>query len=174
MYKKGIIMKLIKLFFTSLIMILSSIVTAVADTPEPSNNIDYPVGWQNWTVIAVSHRTDNNTSRVILGNSIAVEAARMGKINPWPDGATLGKVVWKDRQLKDWKAATAPGEFVHAEFMFRDSKKYNKTHGWGWARWLGLSQKPFNDEGESCITCHTPVKERNWVFTDPAVFPTLK
>jgi hypothetical protein len=174
MHKKDIEMKLIKLFFTSLAMILSSIVTAVADTPEPSNNIDYPVGWQNWSPIAVSHRTDNNTIRVILGNSIAVEAARMGKINPWPDGTILGKVVWKDKQLKDWKAATAPGEFVHAEFMFRDSKKYNETYGWGWARWLSISQKPFNDGGQSCITCHTPVKNRNWVFTDPASFPTLK
>ncbi|EIF51810.1 cytochrome P460 [Sulfurovum sp. AR] len=35
----------------------------------------------------------------------------------------MGKIVWKDDQLQDWKAATAPGEFVHAEFMFRDSKK---------------------------------------------------
>ena len=86
----------------------------------------------------------------------------------------MGKVVWKDRQLKDWKAATAPGEFVHAEFMFKDSKKYKETFGWGWARWLGQEQKPFNDGGESCITCHTPVKNRNWVFTDPAVLPTLK
>ncbi|WP_369791778.1 cytochrome P460 family protein [Sulfurovum sp. AR] len=54
---------------------------------------------------------------------MAVEAARKGNVNPWPDGAILGKIVWKDDQLQDWKAATAPGEFVHAEFMFRDSKK---------------------------------------------------
>ncbi len=167
-------MKVIKISLTVLAMLLSSVATAVADAPEPSNHIDYPVGWQTWSVIAVSHRTDNNTSRVILGNPIAVEAARADKVDPWPDGAILGKIVWKDRQLKDWKAATAPGEFVHAEFMFRDSKKYSETYGWGWARWLGQEQKPFTEGGKSCITCHTPVKNRNWVFTDPAVFPTLK
>lgn len=43
--------------------------------------------------------------------------------------------------------------------------------GWGWARWVGLEQKPFNDGMQSCVGCHTPVKSRDWVFTDPAPFP---
>lgn len=167
-------MKLIKLFFISLSVIVLSIVSAVADTPKPSNAIDYPVGWQKWSTIAVSHRTDNNTIRVILGNPIAVEAVSAGKTDPWPDGAILGKVVWKDKQHQNWQAATAPGEFVHAEFMFKDSKKYSKTYGWGWARWLGLSQQPFNDGAKVCISCHTPVKNRDWVFTDPASFPVIE
>ena len=119
----------------------------------------------------MSHRTDNNTIRVILGNDIAVKAARSGSINPWPDGAILGKVVWKDVQLENWKEAIVPGNLVHAEFMLKDSKKYAETYGWGWARWLGLEQKPFNQGPQSCISCHTPVKARDWVFTDPAVFP---
>jgi len=142
-------------------------------TPAKSNGISYPEGWRNWSVIAVSHRTDNNTIRVILGNEIAVKAARTGRTNPWPDGAILGKVVWKDTQLKAWSAATGPGKFVHAEFMFKDSKKYKKTYGWGWARWLGLEQKPFNAGPEVCIGCHTPVKKNDWVFTEPAVFPKI-
>ena len=101
----------------------------------------------------------------------AVQAARAGNTNPWPDGAILGKVVWKDAQLENWKAAIAPGEFVHAEFMFKDSKKYSDSYGWGWARWVGLDQKPFQKGAQVCTTCHTPVKNRDWVFTDPASFP---
>jgi len=144
---------------------------AAGQAPAPSHGIAYPEGWQNWGVVAVSHRTDNNTLRVILGNDIALKAARSGQTNPWPDGAVLGKVVWKDAQLKDWPAATAPGQFVHAEFMFRDSARFADTYGWGWARWVGLEQKPFNKGAQICIGCHTPVKDRNWVFTDPAVLP---
>ena len=140
-------------------------------TLAPSHGIPYPDGWQNWAAIAVSHRTDNNTLRVILGNDVAVQAARAGNTNPWPDGAILGKVVWKDSQLDDWKAATAPGEFVHAEFMFKDSAKYTDSYGWGWARWVGLEQKPFEKGMQVCIACHTPVKHRDWVFTDPASLP---
>lgn len=137
----------------------------------PSNGISYPAGWQAWSTIAVSHRNDNNTMRVILGNDVAVKAARAGQTNPWPDGAILGKVVWKDSTLENWPAATAPGEFVHAEFMFKDAEQYSDTYGWGWARWVGLEQAAFNEGMQACISCHTPVKDRDWVFTDPALMP---
>ena len=137
----------------------------------PSHGISYPVGWKEWATIAVSHRNDNGTLRVILGNEIAVGAARTGNTDPWPDGAILGKVVWKGTELKHWQAAIGPGEFVHAEFMFKDSRKYKETYGWGWARWTGLDQKPFDGGMQVCIACHTPVKERDWVFTDAAPFP---
>ena len=140
-------------------------------TPGPSNGIAYPEGWQNWATIGVSHRTDNNTIRVILGNDIAVRAARSGDTNPWPDGAIIGKIVWKDTGHKHWEAATAPGEFVHAEFMFKDSKHHSDTYNWGWARWVGMGQEPFQQGQQVCISCHTPVRERDWVFTDPAKFP---
>jgi len=140
-------------------------------TPAPSHGMPYPQGWQQWATIAVSHRTDNNTLRVILGNPVAVQAARSGETNPWPDGAILGKVVWKDRNLDDWQAATSPGEFVHAEFMFKDSAKHADTGGWAWARWIGLEQQPFDGGMQVCKTCHTPVMDRDWVFTDPAQLP---
>lgn len=148
-----------------------SLANAAEPTPPPANEIAYPTGWQNWSAIAVSHRTDNNTIRLILGNDIAIKAARSGATNPWPDGTILGKVVWKDSQLAEWNEATIPSEFVHAEFMFKDSKKYAATYGWGWARWLGMELKPFDQGATSCISCHTPVKARDWVFTHPAVFP---
>ena len=167
-------MKIRTSLLASLLMITVPVVNAIAGTPAPSHGISYPTGWQNWSPIAVSHRTDNSTLRVILGNEVAVKAARSGKTNPWPDGAILGKVVWKDTQLENWKAAIAPGKFVHAEFMFKDSKEYSETYGWGWARWVGLDQKPFNKGAQVCTSCHTPVKNRDWVFTDPAPFPNLK
>lgn len=159
-----------------LMLVLAMIVTspdgiASDDLPAPSHGVDYPDGWQEWATIAVSHRTDNGTLRVILGNDVAVRAARSGNTDPWPDGAILGKVVWKDTQLEDWQAAVAPGDFVHAEFMFKDSSKYEESYGWGWARWVGLEQEPFDGGMQVCIACHTPVKHRDWVFTDPAKFP---
>ncbi|WP_419581770.1 cytochrome P460 family protein [Thiolapillus sp.] len=141
------------------------------ESPAPSHGIAYPQGWQHWSAIAVSHRLDNHTVRTILGNDIAVKAARSGNTNPWPDGAILGKVVWKETRLKDWEQAVGPDKFVHAEFMFKDANKYSDTYGWGWARWVGLEQKPFEKGMQVCTSCHTPVKRRDWVFTDPAVFP---
>ncbi len=154
-----------------LIIIFTAYLVWGSESIMPSNGIAYPKGWQNWSVISVSQRTDNNTIRVILGNSVAIKAARAGKTNPWPDGTILCKVVWKNSQHKNWQSAIAPGNFVHAEFMFKDSKKFASTYGWGWARWVGLEQKPFNKGMQICINCHLPVRNRDWVFTDPAIFP---
>ena len=151
--------------------------TAGHPIPKPSpNGIKFPVGYQNWRVISVSHRVDNNTLRVILGNDKAIAAARSGKTNPWPDGAILGKVVWKQRLEAAWPTAIAPDQFVHAEFMFKDAKKYAGTGGWGWARWLGQGQTPYGKDAnfvQECMGCHTPVKGNDWMFTKPASFPPV-
>lgn len=92
----------------------------------------------------MSHRTDNNTLCVILGNRIAIKAARSGQKNPWSEGSILGKIVWKQKSLKKGVPAIVLNELVHSEFMFKDSEKYSETYGWGWARWVGVNQKPFN------------------------------
>lgn len=138
------------------------------------NGITLPEGYKDWRVISISHRTDNKTMRTILGNDIAVKAARAGNTNPWPNGAILGKMVWKQKSEDNWPTAIAPNKFVHAEFMFKDSEKYKSTGGWGYARWKGLDQKPYGKDknfAQECVACHTPVKGNDWVFTTPAVMP---
>ena len=157
--------------FCFVFILCANLVYAAEQPPESSHGIAYPVGWQSWGTIAVSHRIDNNTLRVILGNDDAIKAARSGNTNPWPDGAILGKVVWKETKLENWKEAIVPDKLVHAEFMFKNSIKYSQSYGWGWARWVGLEQKPFNIGTQVCTSCHTPVKKRDWVFTEPAIFP---
>ena len=157
---------------------LSAAPVAAAETPTVKaapNGIEFPAGYQDWAVISSSHRIDNNTLRVIVGNDVAVGAARAGRTNPWPDGAVLGKLVWKQAAKDSWPQAIAPAGFVHAEFMFKDTGKYaaNGT-GWGWARWVGMDQTPYGDSAgfdQECIACHTPVKANDWVFTLPAQLP---
>ena len=141
--------------------------------PAP-NGIEIPVGYKNWRLISSTHRTDNNSLRVILGNSAAIKAVQAGKTNPWPNGAILAKLVWKDRQLENWPAATVPGEFNHAEFMIKDSKKYPETGGWGFARWKGLELKPYGKDAsfvQECAQCHKAASKNDNVFTIPALLP---
>lgn len=149
---------------------------AGSTVPPAPNGIKFPAGYQNWRVISMSHRVDNKTVRVIYGNDKAIQAARAGKTNPWPDGAIIGKVVWKQKKEAAWPTAIAPDKFVHAEFMFKDAKKYASTGGWGWARWKGLDQKPYGKDAnfvQECMGCHTPVKSNDWMFTEPAVLPKV-
>lgn len=147
---------------------------AVKDSPD---GIKFPSDYNNWRTIAVSHRTDHHSLRSILGNDIAIEAAREGKTNPWPNGAVLGKVVWKEKADPNWAAAIVPGELSHVEFMIKDDKKYEETGGWGYARWVGAELKPYGEgknllkANNECMACHTPVKNNDWVFTHPAPMP---
>jgi len=143
------------------------------------NGITIPMNYKDMRPLAVSRRLDNKTLRYILGNDIAVEAARSGKTNPWPKGSILAKMVWKEKSHPKWAKAIEPAKFVHAEFMIKDAKKYASTGGWGYARWKGLGQKPyakrFNKEkkfsGKECMTCHLPVKGRDYVFTHAVNLP---
>ena len=143
--------------------------------PERSpNGIALPKDYRDWRVIGVSQRTDNDTLRAIIGNNIAVAAARAGQTNPWPEGSMLGKVVWKAAREPSWPTANVPGELVHVEFMVKDPRKYADTGGWGFARWRGTKLEPHGKDAgfaQECFGCHTPVKARDYVFTRPAAMP---
>ncbi len=158
---------------------LSTLLVSTALAAEPAkvapapNGITLPEDYKNWTLIAVSQRTENQTLRAILGNDIAVEAARSGKTNPWPNGAILAKINWKQKASETFPTAVIPGEFVHVDFMVKDDAKYASTGGWGFARWLGMEQKPYDkgDVAQECLACHGSMKNQDYVFTAPAQLP---
>lgn len=159
-----------------------TISTAVADTqfaawiqPQPHaavrpapNGIPFPADYKTWRAVSSSERFDNGTIRQILGNPAAIQAIADHKINPWPDGVIFAKVAW--RQQPDENGVIHTGQFLQVEFMIRDSKKYAATQGWGWARWLGTDLKPYGANAHfsgECISCHTPVRKNDYVFTEP-------
>ncbi len=139
--------------------------------------IKLPQNYKDWKVLSMSHRIDNQTLRIIIGNDIAIQAARNHQTQPWPEGTILGKLVWKETTKKSWPNAIVPNpnQFIHAEFMYKDSQKFQQNGtNWGWARWLGQEQIPYGnnkDLDQSCIECHTPVKHQDWVFTTPIQLP---
>ncbi|MCK5870095.1 cytochrome P460 [Methylococcaceae bacterium CS1] len=156
-------------------LVLTPMVSLAQNVQATANNIKYPLGLTNWRVIGSSMRNDNNTQRVILGNSIAIKAGRANTAKTqWPDGAILAKLVWKNTTLETWKAATVPGDFVHAEIMVRDTTKYATTGGWGFARWKGLDLNPHSQDinaATACFECHKAASNNNYVFTVPAKMP---
>ena len=164
---------MITLCFSAL-SVMSGVLMAGEAVPPAPNGIELPSDYKDWRVISSSHREDNKTLRVILGNDTAIEAARAGKTNPWPDGSILGKLVWKDETHPQWEKATVPGTFVHAEFMIKDAVKHGETGGWGFARWKGMNQEPYGKDSsfaQECFGCHQPVKYNDYVFTRPSIIP---
>ena len=126
------------------------------------NGIAFPQDYPEWQVVSVSHRIDNKTLRVILGNDVAISAARTGKTNPWPNGAILGKVVMKQTKDEHWPTAIVPDKFVHAGFMLKDTSKYASTGNWGYARWVGKQLKVYGKNAgfaQECVACPTSCSE---------------
>jgi hypothetical protein len=168
-------MKRIFIVAAVFLLIISALSFALLIPVRPApNGIIMPAGYKDWRLIASSHRSDNNTMRVILGNDIAINAARDGMTNPWPDGTILAKLVWKNINHEKWPSATIPGGYVHVEFMIKDAKKFPETGGWGFARWTGPKKKPYGKDAsfvKECFGCHMPVKDNDYVFTKPAVIP---
>ena len=165
--------KVIAIAFCCMIGIFGLVYATGPVKPAP-NGIELPSDYKDWRLISSSHREDNKTLRVILGNNEAIKAAREGKTNPWPDGSILCKLVWKDETHPRWDTATIPGNFVHAEFMVKDSTKYSDTGGWGFARWKGLDLEPYGKDAsfvQECFTCHLPVIDSDYVFTRPSSLP---
>ncbi|HLF96384.1 MAG TPA: cytochrome P460 family protein [Methylococcaceae bacterium] len=160
---------------TLLLLVLPLLSTAsVAEAPPAPNGITLPPYFKEWRLIGLSHRTDKNSLRAILGNPKAIEAARAGQTNPWPDGAVLAKIVWQDATLPEWESATVPGNLQHVEFMVKDRLRYADTGGWGFARWLGEELKPYGNDANfanECFTCHGAASSRDHVFTHPVKIP---
>lgn len=162
-----------RFFIYALIALFSSLTYAENVSPS-ANGIKYPAGLKNWRVISTSYRNDNNTQRAILGNSIAINAARTGNTNPWPQGTILAKLVWKNTQHPLWDKAIVPGEFVHSEIMVKNTTQYKTTKGWGYARWKGKEQQAYGEDAsfaQECLSCHTSAKDNDYVFTIPAIIP---
>lgn len=168
-----------RLLKTAIMAVLSLTINTAAQAVEPAappapNGIEIPKGYQYWQLIGVSHRTDKDSLRAILGNPIAVKAAKEGKTNPWPEGAIFAKLAWKDSIHPNFAAATVPGELSHVEFMIRDSKKFTDTNGWGYARWLGMEHKPYGNDAnfaQECSNCHLQAQDNGYVFTRKAPLP---
>jgi hypothetical protein len=157
-------------------LLISSTIAAVAfaaGAPVAPNGIALLEGYRDWQVVSPSYRPDKGHIRLILGNPVAVAALRDGK-RPFPDGAIFAKIAWNAAKLAKFPVAEVPASFAQVEFMIKDSGKYKNTGGWGFARFVGESYKPYGkDEGfvQECFGCHTPVADNDYVFTHWAGLP---
>ena len=136
----------------------------------PIFGIKMPPGYRDWGLISVAHEEGKlNDLRAILGNDIAVKAAREGKL-PYPDGAIVARLAWSYEPLPESaKAFGSAQSFVAGQpkngvqFMVKDSTKYASTGGWGYAQFD--DGKPAGEAvHNACFACHAIAKERDFVF----------
>jgi hypothetical protein len=91
------------------------------------NGIPYDENWRNWRLLAVTDRGDNRQFRLVLGNDVAIKAAREGNVHPWPNGAKFAKLAWMQQQTPD--GLVIPGKFWQIEMMIKDATRFRDTDG---------------------------------------------
>jgi hypothetical protein len=151
-----------------------SAVQAAGDAP---NGVSLPPGFLDWRVIGAISRPDS--IRVIVGNDTAVDAARDGQTNPWPEGAMLGHFVWAPGANVASTAAlsaapVAPGNFTALTLVVKDSTAYAADDGWAFGTWTtaNLTAPTAVDFDRACVNCHNAnVADNDFIFTVPGALP---
>ena len=140
------------------------------DESSPIFGIKIPAGYRDWRLISVAHEEGSlNDMRAVLGNDVAIGAAREGKL-PYPDGTIIARLAWSYDPLAE--SAKAFGQLQSyvagppkngVQFMVKDSRKYAATGGWGFAEFD--DGKPAGEAMQkACFPCHEIVKARDFVF----------
>ncbi|MCX4244023.1 cytochrome P460 family protein [Paraliomyxa miuraensis] len=147
------------------------------------NGMTLDEGLLEWRFISVHHRLANTQMRVVLGNQTAVDAARAGDTNPWPEGTVLADVVFAASAagLEDWPDMIAPQSLAAIAVMERDAATFAMTGEWGYALWAngagGLAPGGADgvaDDDTTCFGCHNIFVggANDFVFTSPGPLPS--
>jgi len=143
---------------------------ALTTSSAAPNGVTIPDGYRAWQLITVAREEGKlDDLRAILGNDIAVNAARAGK-EAYPDGAILARLAWSYEPLAESAQAFGqPQSHVVGhpknglQLMVKHSSRYASTGGWGFAQFDGGKPSPQAVQN-SCFACHSVVKNRDFVF----------
>jgi len=128
-------------------------------------------GYEDWATVS-SARTDE-VLKVIVANPTMIGAFKAGVPGggqTFPDGSMIVKLQWKPKKSTEAQfAVDVPDVFTQAFVMEKDSKRFPKTGGWGYAVFnydpssdkFTADPKSFSDCGDAC---HKAVKSKDYIF----------
>ena len=128
-------------------------------------------GYEDWADVS-SARTDE-ILKVIVGNPKMINAFKAGvpgNGQSFPDGSMIVKLQWKHKKSTEAPfVVEVPDVFSQVFVMEKDSKRFSKSGGWGYAvfNYEAASDK-FTADPKSLsdcgYACHTPVKAKDYIF----------
>jgi hypothetical protein len=128
-------------------------------------------GYEDWADVSSAH-TDERL-KVIVGNPTMIKAFKAGiPLNgqPFPDGSMIVKLQWAPKKSTEAPfVVDVPDVFKEAFVMEKDSKRFAKSGGWGYAVFnYDAASDKFTPDAKSpsdCgYACHTPVKAKDYIF----------
>ena len=127
-------------------------------------------GYEDWSVVS-SARTDD-VLKVIVANPAMIAAYKAGVPGggqSFPEGSKIAKLQWKPKKSTEAPfVVDVPDVFVQVFLMEKDSKRFPKTGGWGYAvfNYDAASDKFTADPSPSDCghMCHVAVKAKDYIF----------
>jgi hypothetical protein len=127
-------------------------------------------GYEDWSVVS-SARTDD-VLKVIVANPAMIKAFKAGvpgNGKAFPEGAKIAKLQWKPKKSTEAPfAVDVPDVFSQAFVMEKDSKRFPKTGGWGYAlfNYEAAADTFTADPSPSDCghQCHVAVKAKDYIF----------
>jgi hypothetical protein len=128
-------------------------------------------GYEDWA--AASSARQDEILKVIVANPAMIKAYKAGipgNGQPFPDGSMIVKLQWKQKKSTEAQfAVDVPDFFTQVFVMEKDSKRFPKTGGWGYAVFnydapsdkFTADPKSLSDCGNAC---HTAVKAKDYIF----------
>ncbi|MEM4408570.1 MAG: cytochrome P460 family protein [Candidatus Caldarchaeum sp.] len=98
----------------------------------------------------------------VYANDKALKTIKIKGERMFPDGSVIAFLLYE--------ADASDGAYVEGAkkieaFMVKDSKQYKDTGGWGFFAYDGKGENLVKDMKADCYSCHTQVKESDYVFS---------
>ena len=127
-------------------------------------------GYEDWSVVS-SARTDE-VLKVIVANPTMINAYKSGvpgNGQPFPEGSKIAKLQWKPKKSTEAPfVVDVPDVFAQAFVMEKDSKRFPKSGGWGYALFnydAGSDTFTADPSPSDCgLSCHKAVKVKDYIF----------
>jgi hypothetical protein len=133
-------------------------------------------GYEDWSVVSSARMEaalPDEILKVIVANPAMIKAYKAGTPGngqPFPDGSMIVKLQWKPKKSTEAPfAVDVPDVFKQAFVMEKDSKRFPKTGGWGYAvfNYDAASDKFTPDPAalaDCGNSCHVAVKAKDYIF----------
>ena len=128
-------------------------------------------GYEDWSVVS-SART-GEVLKVIVANPTMIDAYKAGvpgNGQPFPEGSRIVKLQWKPKKSTEAPFdVDVPDVFTQAFVIEKDSARFPKTGGWGYAvfNYDAVADK-FTADASSPADCghmcHVAVKAKDYIF----------
>ena len=128
-------------------------------------------GYEDWATASSARQDD--ILKVIVANPTMIKAYKAGvpaKGQLFPDGSKIVKLQWKQKKSTEAQfAVDVPDFFTQVFVMEKDSKRFPKTGGWGYAVFnYDVASDKFTPDAKSLSdcgnACHTAVKAKDYIF----------